>query len=112
MDYTKLGLTISFVIKLNECYHIVRRVCIFDITYNNNRNQIGILLLNLQGISATVYIFSACKEFILQVIIITVTNASCKTCLIKEIVISTVVSTVFIDINTFVRACNTEKKDF
>ena len=58
MDYTKLVLTITFVIKLNECYQIVRRVRIFDIRYNNNRNQIGMLLLNLQGISATVYIFS------------------------------------------------------
>ena len=58
MDYTKLVLTIILVIKLNECYQIVRRVRIFDIRYNNNRNQIGMLLLNLQGISATVYIFS------------------------------------------------------
>ena len=58
MDYTKLVLTITLVIKLNECYQIVRRVRIFDIRYNNNRNQIGMLLLNLQGISATVYIFS------------------------------------------------------
>ena len=58
MDYTKLVLTITLVIKLNECYQIVRRVHIFDIRYNNNRNQIGMLLLNLQGISATVYIFS------------------------------------------------------
>ena len=58
MDYTNLVLTITLVIKLNECYQIVRRVRIFDIRYNNNRNQIGMLLLNLQGISATVYIFS------------------------------------------------------
>ena len=59
MDYTKLALTITLVIKLNECHQIVRRVHIFDIRYNNNRNQIGwMLLLNLQGISATVYIFS------------------------------------------------------
>ena len=58
MDYTKLVLTIILVIKLNECYQIVRRVHIFDIRYNNNHNQIGMLLLNLQGISATVYIFS------------------------------------------------------
>ena len=58
MDYTKLSLTVTLVIKLNECYQIVRRVHIFDIRYNNNRNQIAMLLLNLQGISATVYIFS------------------------------------------------------
>ena len=58
MDYTKLVLTTTVVIKLNECYQIVRRVHIFDIRYNNNRNQVGMLFLNLQGISATVYIFS------------------------------------------------------
>ena len=58
MDYTKLSLTVTLVIRLNECYQIVRRVHIFDIRYNNNRNQIAMLLLNLQGISATVYIFS------------------------------------------------------
>ena len=61
MDYTKLVLTITIVIKLNGCYQIERHVHIFDIRYNNNNNhnQIGMLLLNLQGISATVYIFSA-----------------------------------------------------
>ena len=58
MDYTKLALTIIVAIRLNECHQIVRRVRIFDIRYNNNRNQIAMLLLNLQGISATVYIFS------------------------------------------------------
>ena len=58
MDYTKHALTITVVIRLNECHQIVRRVRIFDIRYNNNRNQIAMLLLNLQGISATVYIFS------------------------------------------------------
>ena len=58
MDYTKLALTVIVVIRLNECHQIVRRVRIFDIRYNNNRNQIAMLLLNLQGISATVYIFS------------------------------------------------------
>ena len=58
MDYTKLALTITVVIRLNECHQIVRRVRIFDIRYNNNRNQIAMLLLNLQGISATVYISS------------------------------------------------------
>ena len=59
MDYTKLVLTITIVIKLNGCYQIELHVDIFDIRYNNNHNQIGMLLLNLQGISATVYIFSA-----------------------------------------------------
>ena len=52
MDYTKLVLTITIVIKLNGCYQIERHVYIFDIRYNNNHNQIGMLLLNLQGISA------------------------------------------------------------
>ena len=58
VDYTKLALTVTLVIRLNECYQIVHRVHIFDIRYNNTRNQIAMLLLNLQGISATVYIFS------------------------------------------------------
>ena len=59
MDYTKFVLTIRIVIKLNDCYQIELHVHIFDIKYNNNHYQIGMLLLNLQGISATVYIFSA-----------------------------------------------------
>ena len=59
MDYTKIVLTITIVIKLNGCYQIELHVHIIDIRYNNNHNQIGMLLLNLQDISATVYIFSA-----------------------------------------------------